>query len=225
MTTSLMRVHQLRKMYTDPERIEILKGIDFAIAAGETLAIIGTSGEGKTTLLHHLALLEAPTSGWIEIEGKVVHPIDGTLIRRDLLAIVFQFYHLIESWTALDNALLPAMIAGDRLDEATDRCHELLHRLQLNHRAHTFAGLLSGGEKQRLCLARALLRRPKLLLADEFTGNLDRDTAKLVADLLFEQIAFENAALILVTHDLDLAKRCQRHLRIEGGQLRALSLS
>ncbi len=219
-----MRVHQLRKTYADPEEVEILKGIDLSIEPGETLAIVGTSGEGKSTLLHHLALLEEPTSGSIEIEGKPARPSSGTHIRRDVLAIVFQFYHLIESWSAFDNALLPAMIAGDRRDDASERCRELLARTHLLHREHTSAGLLSGGEKQRLCLARALMRRPKLILADEFTGNLDRSTAQIVADLLFEQIAQERTSLILVTHDLELAKRCQRQYRIEGGLLHALHL-
>ena len=223
MSTPILKVRGLCKTFFDTQRLDILSDINLSVAPGQTIAIVGSSGEGKTTLLHLLALLDTPTSGVIEMQGQAVDERGGDLIRRDFLAIVFQFYYLIEEWTVLENALLPAWIAGDVDVASRTRCLELLERVALTPKLQTRAALLSGGEKQRLCLARALLRRPKILLADEFTGNLDRTTGKLVQDLLFEQVSRERSALIVVTHDMELAARCQTRYRLVGGHLREIA--
>lgn len=223
MSTPLLNVRGLCKTFFDTQRLDILSDINFSVAPGQTVAIVGSSGEGKTTLLHLLALLDTPTCGVIEMQGRRVDERRGDLMRRDFLAIVFQFYYLIEEWTVLENALLPARIAGDGETASLARGLELLERVALTSKVQTRAALLSGGEKQRLCLARALLRRPKILLADEFTGNLDQTTGKLVQDLLFEQVSREMSALIVVTHDMELAARCQTQYRLAGGHLREIA--
>lgn len=219
----LLSARGLSKSHFETERLDILRDVSIDVQPGQTVAILGSSGEGKTTLLHLLALLDTPTSGVIEMGGRIVDERRGDLMRRDFLAMVFQFYYLIEEWTVMENALLPASIAGDEMAASRTRCRRLLERVSLTSKLHVRAALLSGGEKQRLCLARALLRRPKLLLADEFTGNLDRANGKIVQDLLFEQVACEMSALVIATHDEELAARCQTRYRLSGGYLSELS--
>lgn len=219
----LLGCSALRKTICDPNPIEILKGINFQIREGETVAITGTSGTGKTTFLHLLALLDSPSRGTIQIRGKNVDGSQGALWRRQYMALVFQGFYLIDEWTALNNALLPALICGDLNQNAKERGKELLVRMGLEKRMRTRASALSGGEKQRLSLARALLRRPKVILADEVTGNLDKETSLSVQNALFEQVELEKSALILVTHDENLAQRCQRGYRLQEGKLSEFS--
>ncbi len=220
MSPPLLRCLGLGKTISDIPQIELFRHVDFEIFKGQSAAIIGASGSGKTTLLHLMALLDRPSSGVIEIEGKAVSVDDGDAMRRHLFGIVFQAFNLVEDWSCLNNVLLPAFICGDQLLSARSRAEQLLQRMGLTERIDTLARSLSGGEKQRLCMARALLRRPKLILADEFTGNLDRATSIAVQDLLFELIEREQLALILVTHDEELAKRCMRCYRLCDGILR-----
>lgn len=221
MSPPLLRCLGLGKTLSDNSQIELFQHVDFEIFKGQSAAIIGASGSGKTTLLHLMALLDRPSSGVIEIEGKAVSVDVGDAMRRQL-GVVFQAFYLVEEWSCLDNVLLPAFICGDQLLSARSRAAQLLQSMGLTDRIDALARSLSGGEKQRLCMARALLRRPKLILADEFTGNLDRATSIAVQDLLFEQIKREEAALILVTHDEELAKRCMRCYRLCDGILREI---
>lgn len=205
---------------TEQGQIDILRGIDLRIDAGEKVAIAGPSGSGKTSLLLLLAGLERPSSGWVEFDGRRLGELDRDAladIRRDEIGIVFQSFHLIPSLSALDNAALALEIAGVR--NARTRATTLLETVGLGHRLTHYPRQLSGGEQQRVAIVRALAHRPKLLLADEPTGNLDAHTGAEVAKLLFELDAISETTLVLVTHDMALANRCDRVLMVADGQL------
>jgi lipoprotein-releasing system ATP-binding protein len=210
--------------------LEILHGIDLELRAGELVALVGASGAGKSTLLHVLGLLDRPTRGTVEIEGTDAwsRPIaERARLRNRSLGFVFQFYHLLPELNALENALLPAMInetaGGFRARRASyvDRARGILEHFGLAHRLKHRPGALSGGEKQRVALARALLLDPKILLADEPTGNLDRANGEGVLELLLEEQRRRGLAMILVTHDERLAARCQRVLVMVDGRIQA----
>lgn len=200
--------------------LEVLSGVDMQIADGETIAIVGPSGSGKTTLLILLAGLEAPAAGSITIDGEDVSGLDADAladIRRDKLGIVFQSFHLVPSLTALGNVSLPAEIAGHA--HARDRARQLLDRVGLAERADHYPSQLSGGEQQRVAIARALAHSPRVLLADEPTGNLDVNTGARIIEMLFELNAETGSTMILVTHDTEIARRCQRVFHLDNGKL------
>ena len=202
------------------QRIEVLRSVDLHIAAGERIAITGPSGSGKTSLLLLLSGLERPTAGRIRIAGTELADLNADALadlRRDQLGIVFQSFHLLPSLCALDNVALPLQMAGRR--DAFERAGELLHRVGLGDRLQHHPSQLSGGEQQRVAIARALVHRPRLLLADEPTGNLDDQTAGAVRELIFSLNRELGTTLVLVTHDLDFAARCDRVLRLHDGQL------
>jgi len=197
--------------------VNILRGVDLTAAAGEALAVMGPSGAGKTTLLMLMAGLLAPSSGTVTVAGQDLAALneDGLAVfRRDNVGIVFQAFHLVPAMTALENAALPLEFAG-RAD-AFVRAAEALDAVGLSGRAQHFPAQLSGGEQQRVALARALAPRPRLLLADEPTGNLDGETGERVMDLLFS--LSEGMTLVLVTHDPALAARCGRVVGIRDGR-------
>ena len=203
--------------------VEVLDRVSLEIFRGERVAVVGPSGCGKTTLLLLLAGLERPTAGSVQLDGDALERMDQDALadfRRDRLGIIFQSFHLIGSLTALDNVALPLEIAGRR--GARKRAAAMLERVGLAARAAHHPGQLSGGEQQRVAIARALVHEPVLLLADEPTGNLDDHTAAQVADMLFELTAAAGAALVLVTHDLEFASRCDRVLRLHDGRLHGL---
>jgi putative ABC transport system ATP-binding protein len=203
-----------------PARVDVLQGVDVQIVAGSSVAIAGHSGSGKSSLLLLLAGLERPAAGRVLIDGTDLATLDRdglADLRRDRIGIVFQSFHLLPSLNALDNVALPAQIAGAR--DALPRARELLGRVGLGARLHHHPSQLSGGEQQRVAIARALVQRPRLLLADEPTGNLDDHTGALVRELLFELHRDSGSTLVLVTHDLDFAARCERVLRLHDGQL------
>jgi putative ABC transport system ATP-binding protein len=207
-------------------RLPILDGIDLDIAHGERVAVAGPSGCGKTTLLLLLAGLERPSAGSVCIDGTALEDLDADALadlRRDHVGIVFQSFHLVPSLSALDNVALPLDIAGRR--DARARARELLEQVGLADRARHFPSQLSGGEQQRVAIARALVHEPKLVLADEPTGNLDEHTGARVAQLLFALNAQIGATLVLVTHDPALAARCDRVLRLHEGTLAAASVN
>ncbi len=227
----VLRARGIQRAFQISDRsLEILHGIDLELRPGELVALVGASGAGKSTLLHVLGLLDRPTHGSVEIEG-----VDGwsepvaqrALLRNRTIGFVFQFYHLLPELDALENALLPAMIAESawsyrgKKREYVERARGILERFGLSHRLEHRPGQLSGGEKQRVALARALLLDPKILLADEPTGNLDRANGEAVLKLLFEEQKRRGLAMILVTHDERLAERCQRILVMEDGRIRA----
>ena len=201
-------------------RLDVLDGVDLDIADGETLAIIGPSGSGKTTLLLLLAGLEQAQRGSIRIDGVDLAALDAdglADLRRDRLGIVFQSFHLVPSLTALGNVSLPLEIAEQQAAGA--RAAAMLERVGLAARQHHYPMQLSGGEQQRVAIARALVHSPRLLLADEPTGNLDLETGKRIIDLLFDLNAASGSTLVLVTHDEHIAARCRRVLRLHAGKL------
>ncbi len=217
----MIEIRNLGMSYTlEQGRLDVLDGVDLEIADGDTLAIIGPSGSGKTTLLLLLAGLEQAQRGSIRIDGVDLAALDAdglADLRRDRLGIVFQSFHLVPSLTALGNVSLPLEIAEQ--EGAGERAAAMLERVGLAERQHHYPMQLSGGEQQRVAIARALVHSPRLLLADEPTGNLDLETGKRIIELLFDLNAASGSTLVLVTHDEQIASRCRRVLRLHAGKL------
>lgn len=202
------------------EPLTILQDISFSVMPGETMAIVGASGSGKSTLLGLLAGLDVPTSGEIRLDGIALAALDEDARARQrgkLLGFVFQSFQLLPSLTALENVMLPLELAGSKASTVTAR--DWLKRVGLEHRLKHYPKHLSGGEQQRVALARAFAPSPRLVLADEPTGNLDAATGQQIIDLMFELNTKQGTTLILVTHDEAIAARCGRTLRIQSGRL------
>jgi putative ABC transport system ATP-binding protein len=215
----MVRLTNVRlKLMSDAGPVNILKGIDLAIPGGETVSIVGPSGSGKSSLMMLMGGLERPTEGTVEIAGQDLNRLneDGLArFRRDRIGIVFQNFHLVPTMTALENVAMPLEFAGD--GQAFAKAEAELNSVGLGHRLTHYPSQLSGGEQQRVALARALVAEPSLLLADEPTGNLDGETGQKVIALLFEMAARKNATVILITHDMALAERCHRIIRLSDG--------
>jgi len=206
----------------DGSRLQILDGVDLEVAAGESIAVIGQSGAGKSTLLHLLGGLDRPTVGEVWVgDQKLTDLSDERLarLRAERIGFVFQFHHLLREFTALENIVMPQIIRGAGKREARDRARELLAQVGLERRADHKPGQLSGGEQQRVAVARALANRPVILLADEPSGNLDPHTSDRLHDLLFDVSKEHSSAMVLVTHNLDLAGRADRVLRVQDAKL------
>jgi putative ABC transport system ATP-binding protein len=202
--------------------VEILRGITLTIMPGETVALLGPSGSGKTSLLMVLAGLERPTTGRVELAGQDLGTLDEdglARLRRRHVGIVFQSFHLIPTMTAMENVAIPLELAGDR--NAFAAAEAALARVGLGHRVGHYPGQLSGGEQQRVAIARAFAAGPQLLLADEPTGNLDGATGRAVIDCLFAEHARLGTALLLITHDAELAARCGREINLADGRIAA----
>ncbi len=202
--------------------VEILRGITLTIMPGETVALLGPSGSGKTSLLMVLAGLERPTTGRVELAGQDLGTLDEdglARLRRRHVGIVFQSFHLIPTMTAMENVAIPLELAGDR--NAFAAAETALARVGLGHRVGHYPGQLSGGEQQRVAIARAFAAGPQLLLADEPTGNLDGATGRAVIDCLFAEHARLGTALLLITHDAELAARCGREINLADGRIAA----
>jgi len=200
--------------------VNILRGIDLSIAPGETVGLVGPSGSGKTSLLMTVAGLERPTRGRVAVAGTDLARLDEdglALFRRGTLGIVFQNFHLIPTMTAIENVALPLELASS--GDVMTRAREALAAVGLGHRLGHYPGELSGGEEQRVAIARAFVGEPKLLLADEPTGNLDRKTGDVVMDILFDLAAARGTTLVLITHEQALTERCGRLLRLDDGRL------
>jgi lipoprotein-releasing system ATP-binding protein len=210
----------LRKTYSQGAApVEVLKGVDIDIAAGDCVALLGASGSGKSTLLHCLALLDDPDAGELSILGRDAKKLtraDKSQMRLESLGFVFQFHHLIPELTALENVLLPASLKGVRKN---DRARELLDWVGLGDKAARFPWQLSGGEQQRVAVVRSLINEPKILFTDEATGNLDRQRAHEILDLLLKAHKEMGMTLLSVTHDEELAARYGRRLRLRDGLL------
>jgi putative ABC transport system ATP-binding protein len=221
MTVPLMSITDLRKSYgRGPNRFDALKGVTFDIAEGESLAIVGKSGSGKSTLMHLLALLDAPSQGAIDLEGVDTSMLRGARLNRTrnrTFGFVFQQFFLTGSQTVLENVVLPLKIAGVGRGERRRRGLAALEQLGLADKAKSKAANLSGGQKQRVVIARALVNNPRVIFADEPTGNLDTTTGGVVEDILFGLNREQGITLIVVTHDEDLAARCDRRIVIRDG--------
>jgi len=223
MDTPIIRAQDIRKSYgRGPNQFDALGGVTFDIAEGESVAIIGKSGSGKSTLMHVLALLDAPTSGTVELEGVDTSTLKGKSLNRArnrTFGFVFQQFFLTANSSVLENVMLPMKIAGVRRSERKRRALAALERLEMLDKASSKALNLSGGQKQRAVIARALVNNPRIIFADEPTGNLDTATGAVVEDILFSLNRNNGITLIVVTHDEELAARCDRRLYIRDGQL------
>ncbi|KEI69946.1 ABC transporter [Endozoicomonas elysicola] len=204
--------------------LTILSGLDLQIKSGESVAIVGTSGSGKSTLLGILAGLDLPTAGSVSLAGKRIDHLDEderAKVRGEHTGFVFQSFQLLSNLTALENVMLPLELAG--VDNPGERAKNLLTRVGLEHRLEHYPRQLSGGEQQRVAIARAFAGEPDILFADEPTGNLDEKTGESIIELLFEVNQGSGTTIVLVTHDMDLARRCQRVLKLHGGRLEEIS--
>lgn len=221
-TEDIIVLRDLSKIYHDGVEVIALDRINLNIEAGEFVAIVGPSGSGKSTLLNMIGLLDTPTSGQILLKGIDVSkasPNERARLRNRELGFVFQYHHLIPEFTALENVMMPMMIAGKDKKEATQRARELLVSVGLEERLDNRPNQLSGGQNQRVAVARALVNGPSIVIGDELTGNLDTKSAQLIYDLLRDLNARINQTFILVTHDMTLAEKTDRILRIVDGKI------
>jgi len=212
----------LTKEFLSPQRLTVLRGIDLTLRQGEMAAVVGTSGTGKTTLLHILGTLDRPSGGTLLHQGADIFSLDDqrlSAFRNQRIGFVFQFHHLLPEFTAIENVMLPGMIAELPPAELADRARELLNRVGLDDRTSHKVGELSGGEQQRVAIARALIMKPALLLADEPTGNLDPKTGEKVFALMQELNQALGLATVMVTHNHTLARRMDRCLTLTEGLL------
>lgn len=217
----ILQCRGLTKRYKQGELdVEVLKGIDLSIAAGKRVAIMGSSGSGKSTLLHLLGGLEKPTGGEVILDGVNLNQVSGnqlSQIRNQSLGFIYQFHHLLGEFTVLENVAMPLLIAGASIAVAREKATELLKRVGLGHRIAHKPGELSGGERQRAAVARALINRPKCVLADEPTGNLDSKTAEQIYQLMLELNCELKVSFLVVTHDPELAGRMDQVLHMGDG--------
>ena len=224
---NMIECKSITKTVTTTEgQLQILQPISFDVKAGESIAIVGASGSGKSTLLSLLAGLDQVSSGEILLDGEALHALDEeerALLRGDKVGFIFQSFMLVQSLTAIENIMLPAEIAD--MPDAKVRAEDILQRVGLEHRAHHYPNQLSGGEQQRVAIARAFITAPKILFADEPTGNLDAANSEKIEDLLFDLNKTSDTTLVLVTHDNELANQCQRQLQMHAGQLTEITNS
>jgi putative ABC transport system ATP-binding protein len=219
MTSPLLDVQNISKVYhSGTTLLTVLREVSFVLGAGTTCALVGPSGSGKTTLLSVCAGLDRPTAGTVQLDGVALNSLDEealAALRSTAVGFIFQTFQLIPTLTALENVMVPLELRGDR--RAKPHAVGLLHRVGLGDRLHHYPVQLSGGEQQRVALARAFIGQPRILFADEPTGNLDAETSEVVIDLLFNVNREVGTTLLLVTHNLELAQRTQRIIRLKGG--------
>ncbi|MBI4768101.1 MAG: ABC transporter ATP-binding protein [Deltaproteobacteria bacterium] len=222
MSQTLVTVKNLEKFFINNQhRVEVLKNLDLELYHRDTLAVVGASGTGKSTLLHILGTLDRPSAGQVLFEGQNLFEqsaMDLARFRNEKIGFVFQFHHLLPEFTALENTMMPLLIAGDGNREARGRAEEILSQLGLKERLHHRIGELSGGEQQRVAIARALIRAPQLILADEPTGNLDRKTGSQIIDLFIRLNQEKGVTFLMVTHNQELSRRFKRNVEIIDGK-------
>ncbi|MCK4409586.1 MAG: ABC transporter ATP-binding protein [Candidatus Eisenbacteria sp.] len=218
----MLRLEDIRKSYdTGSDRLEVLRGVDLTVGEGEIVAIVGPSGVGKSTLLHIMGALDVPTSGKVYVRGTDVFAMSGTeraAFRNRTVGFVFQFHHLLRELTALENVMMPCLVGGMDRDEAASRAEELLAAVRLSDRADHRPGELSGGEEQRAAVARALVTKPLMVLADEPSGNLDRASSDELHDLIWGLRESSGQTFVIVTHNPDLYERADRVVTLREGR-------
>ena len=227
MSEAVVRAEGLGKTYREGGlNTRVFEGLDFAVAPGETVAILGASGAGKSTLLHLLGGLDTPTAGEVYVTGQKMSALSDAArgrLRNGALGFVYQFHHLLPEFTALENVMLPVLLGQADVKQAGARARELLEAVGLGHRLEHKPGELSGGERQRAAVARALVNRPACVLGDEPTGNLDEKTAATVFELMLGLNREQGTSLVVVTHDRGLARRLDRVLELHEGRLREVA--
>ncbi len=228
-TNDVIRAERLGKTYAEGKlHTPVFDALDFAVARGETVAILGASGAGKSTLLHLLGGLDVPTSGEVIVAGQQMSALSDAArgrLRNQALGFVYQFHHLLPEFTALENVMMPVLLAGEEVAVARQRAQVLLESVGLGHRLQHKPGELSGGERQRAAVARALVNNPMCVLGDEPTGNLDEKTAANVFAQMLELNRAQGTSLVLVTHDRRLARKLDRVMELRQGKLHALAAS
>ncbi|HHT7639560.1 lipoprotein-releasing ABC transporter ATP-binding protein LolD [Pasteurella multocida] len=224
MKSHLLHCQHITKYYQEgSQQTQVLKDVSFSMQAGELVAIVGSSGSGKSTFLHVLGGLDQPTSGEVFIQNQSLQEINANQLaqlRNQYLGFVYQFHHLMADFSALENVMMPMLIGKQNKSEAQDRAEKMLTAVGLSHRISHRPSALSGGERQRVAIARSLVNHPALVLADEPTGNLDRKTTESIFDLIKQLNQEQNIAFLLVTHDLALAEKLSRRLVMQDGVLR-----
>jgi len=222
-----LQCKQLKKSYFQGKlETSVLHGLDLTVKKGELLAVVGSSGCGKSTFLHLAGGLDTPSSGEVFINDVDIHQLtdkEKAKFRNQHIGFIYQFHHLMMEFSALENVAMPLLIRGDSPKKAQKIANDMLEQVGLGHRGHHRPSELSGGERQRVAIARALVTKPSLILADEPTGNLDFDTAEQIYQLLKDLNQSVNTSFVIVTHDLTLAAKMDRQLRLDHGQLKPLA--
>jgi lipoprotein-releasing system ATP-binding protein len=223
MTEIILKATNISRSYTQGEKtLKVLDAVDVQINSGEIVAFVGPSGSGKSTFLQTVGLLDRPTSGDLVIGGQAIqnmNDIERTEMRRKYIGFVYQFHYLLPEFSALENVVIPQMVAGIKRADAEVKAKELLAGLKMDHRFDHRPGLLSGGEQQRVAIARALANNPKLLLADEPTGNLDPETSETVFALLIDLVRNAGIGAVIATHNMQIAERMDRILELKNGKI------
>jgi len=223
--TTVLRCNNIKKSFdseSGSDRLEVLQGVNLEVERGDLISIIGSSGSGKSTLLHILGGLDSPDSGELYWNNQSIyeHSSDKLAeLRNHNVGFVFQFHHLMPEFTAIENVMMPALIKGDSQKTASQRAEELLHEFGMGHRLQHRPSQLSGGEQQRVSMARALTNRPSIILADEPTGNLDEKNTKIILDLLFKLRELEDLSVVLITHEKEIATQCDKTFILQKGTL------